>query len=151
MIVRRFKTMADVEHMIELGAEMHRESVWAPRPYIPAKLAAYGKHFLSDPTAGVGILAEEDGKCHGIMAGWALRNFFNDEVCAREMIIYVRKEKRGGTTAMRMVREFERWAEEVGAKEISVGVSAQIDDDKAIKFYKALGYSHRGVTLAKEV
>lgn len=151
MIVRRFKDMADVAHMIELGAEMHAESMYASRPYLPAKLAAYGKQFLMEPKAGVGILAEEDGKCHGIMAGWALRNFYNDDICARDMILYVRKSKRGGTTGMRMVREFERWAKEVGAKEITIGISAAIDNDKATRFYQALGYSPRGVTLAREI
>lgn len=151
MIVRRFKDMADVDNMISLGAEMHRESMYADRPYMPAKLASYGRQFLSEPTKGVGILAEEDGVCHGIMAGWALQNFYNDELCARDMILYVRKEKRGGTTAMRMVKEFERWAKEVGAKEITIGISAAIDNDKATRFYNALGYSHRGVTLSKEV
>lgn len=151
MIVRRFRDMADVDKMIALGAEMHAESRFSSRPYISAKLAAYGLQFLAEPTQGVGILAEEDGACHGIIAGWALTDFFNDEICAREMILYVRREKRGGTTAMRLVREFERWAKEIGAKEVNVGVSAKIDDDKAIRFYKSLGYLPSGVNLAKEI
>lgn len=151
MIVRRARTMQDVENMVALGAQMHKETRYARVPYVPAKLLAYGQQFLDDPSTGVYILAENEGRILGMMCGFSLRSFFNDEIVARDMIIYVRPECRVGTTAMRLVREFERWAKENKATEITIGITADIDDAKAIKFYETLGYARRGVTLAKEI
>jgi GNAT superfamily N-acetyltransferase len=150
MIVRRANTIADVDRMVALGAEMHAESVYRSRPYIHAKLASYGRQFLQNPDAGILILAEDDTDIHGIMAGWKLDSFFNDDACAKDMILYVRPEKRRGTTAIRMVREFEAWAKEAGARYIDISVTAGIENDKATKFYSALGYAPHGVCLVKE-
>ena len=151
MIVRKASSMQDVEKMVALGAEMHAESRYAAKPYLFSKLEGYGSHYVRDPNAGVCILAEEDDACHGIMVGFASKTYFSDELCAKEMVLYVRPAKRKGTTAMRLVREFEHWAKEIGAAEIHVGVTADIDDDKAIRFYNAMGYGPRGIILAKEI
>lgn len=151
MIVRKARNMQDVENMVALGAEMHAESIYASSPYVPAKLLAYGKGFLDNPQSGVLLLAEDNDKCHGMMAGWGLRSFFNDDVCVRDMILYIRKEKRGGTTAIRLVSAFEDWAKSIGAKSIDIGISAGINNERATKFYTALGFKPRGVTLSKEV
>lgn len=151
MIVRKAETVEDVDRMVELGAQMHSESGYRTRPYIPAKLRSYGLQFLHNPSAGVLILAEDSYRVCGMMAGWALRSFFNDDICARDMILYMLPEKRGGTTALRMVRQFEDWAKWVGAREISIGITANIDDDKATRFYNAMGYRTRGLSLYKEV
>jgi GNAT superfamily N-acetyltransferase len=150
MIVRRAKDMTDVARMVALGAEMHKESIYADRPYIPAKLASYARQFIEDPMSGVCVLAEDDDECHGMMAGWRLDSFFNDDACAKDMILYTRKDKRRGTTAMRLVAEFERWARETGVRYIDITVTAGIDNDKATRFYTALGYRTRGACLMKE-
>jgi hypothetical protein len=151
MIVRKAETIEDVDRMVELGARMHSESGYRTRPYIPAKLRSYGIQFLHNPSAGVLILAEDNFKVCGMMAGWALRSFFNEDICVRDMILYMLPEKRKGTTALRMVRQFEDWAKCVGAREINVGITANIDDAKATKFYNTMGYRQRGLSLFKEV
>ena len=151
MIVRRFKDMKDAERMIALGAHMHAESVFASQPYLPDKLAAYCRFWLSEPSAGVAILAEDQQEVVGMMAGWCLEAFFNSERTARDMILYIRPDKRGGMTALRLVKEFETWAKEAGARSINIGISAGINNERATKFYKSLGDAQRGVTLSKEV
>lgn len=151
MIVRRFQDMKDADRMIALGARMHAESIFASEPYIPAKLAAYCRFWLLQPHAGVAILAEDNSEVVGMMAGWCVESFFNHERTARDMILYIRPDKRGGMTALRLVRAFEDWAKEVGARHINIGISAGIDNQRAAKFYQSLGYAQRGVTLSKEV
>jgi GNAT superfamily N-acetyltransferase len=151
MNVRRFKDMKDAERMIALGAQMHAESVFASEPYLSDKLMAYCRFWLTDPTSGMAFLAEDNEEVVGMMAGWCLEAFFNHERTARDMILYVRPDKRGGMTAIRLVKAFEDWAKEAGAHHINIGVSAGIDNQRAAKFYQSLGYAPRGVTLSKEV
>ena len=56
-------------------------------------------------------------------------------------------EYRGGIAAVRLVAAYVQWARKGGAKIITVGVTAGIDNDAAIAFYKAMGFHESGVQL----
>lgn len=144
-------SMQDVDRMIALGREMHAESIFASMPYNDDKLRAFGNYYINEPEAGVGVVAEDDDGIGAMMVMSVVNRYFNDEKYASDMLLYVRKDKRGGLAAARVLKEVEKWAKERSIKEIMVGIFAGISNDKAQRFYTALGYEPAGVVLRKEV
>ena len=143
--------MHDIDRMIDLGAAMHAESVYAPMPYDRDKLRAYCTYYSENPEAGVGVLAEEGDTVIAMMVMSVNVRFFNNEKYASDLVIYVRKDRRGGIAAKRVLNEVEAWAKEQSIPELMVGITAGIANDKAERFYKALGFKDAGVLLKKEV
>lgn len=144
-------SMEDVERMIDLGREMHAESVFASMPYLEDKLRAFGRYYIDNPKAGVGVVAEDDNGVAAMMAMSVHERYFNDERYAYDMLLYVRKDKRGGLAAARVLKDVEKWAKEQSIKEVMVGIFAGISNDTAQRFYSAMGYEPAGIVMRKEV
>lgn len=84
------------------------------------------------------ILFDEDGKgmIWGILVPW----FFNTKhMLAQEMAWYVKPEHRNGFTAMRLLKAFEQWAKDKGAKIFVMGSLSELNGDRVGKFYEKNG------------
>jgi len=97
-----------------------------------------------------GAIAEDDGVFCGIFIGYYCPYYFGDDLLARDLLLYVPLDKRNGRSAIRLVRSFENWARIKGCKNVQVGVSTGIDDDRIVAFYQKIGYSYKGTLLQKE-
>lgn len=94
---------------------------------------------------------EQGEELVGIMAGCLVQPAFSRDFMACDYMLYVVPKCRGGMTAIRLVRDYIKWAKEGGAKLITVGVTAGIDNDFAVKFYEALGFKQTGNLMMMEV
>ena len=149
--IRRMSSDTDITTMIDLGALMHAESSYARLPYDRSKLHAYGRLFLEDPKAGVGLLAEDDEELVAMMAGYTAPFYFCSDLAAFDFFLYAHPSRRGGAAAVRLVRAFEEWAGSVGVKEIQLGITAAINNPTAERLYAFCGYSQIGTIWKKEV
>jgi len=153
MAVRRAENANDITRMIELGAKMHHESVYSKYDYDKKYLQHYGEHMLKHPEEYGLFLAEDgDGEITAMVAGFISPLYFNPEVkVAHDFFLYVHPQMRGGLSAVKLMRAYEKWAKQAGASEVSMGITAGIANETAAKFFGGIGYESKGSYLNKEV
>ena len=151
MIIYTEMLEKDVPEVIELGARMHQESRYNRWEYDKNYCAEMAKRVLSEKGLFFSDIAREEGKLVGMMFGFLNRIPFCNASAAIDLIVYVIPEKRNGRLAMKLIKDYERWARIVGAEEIQLGVSSGTNPDKVAKFYNRLGYTSYGHFLRKEV
>lgn len=100
---------------------------------------------------GVVFLAEKDGKFIGFIAGVVQRYFFSKRQRACDMGFYVLPEHRGSRAAIRLIKTFEYWAQEMGVEEIAIGQTTAVDIEKTLRFYAHLGYKVVGFNTVKHL
>ena len=87
----------------------------------------------------------------GFMVGTISETFMNHEKNAYEKGLFVLPEHRGGTTAIRLVRNFEAWAKSQGAARIWLQQSVGQNMDSTLRFFQRLGYQCQGFTTCKKL
>lgn len=135
----------DLSAMASLGAQMHRESPgYAWLPYDREKVIAQGRRWLESHSCLV-LGAFEGDVPIGMLVG-ALRHFyFCDLAFASDLVLYVRKDRRGGSAAYRMVRGFRAWAIGHGAVQVNIGESAGIDPEGVGRWLQRMGFDPEAV------
>jgi GNAT superfamily N-acetyltransferase len=146
-MVRRF-VKEDFPKIFEIGREMHQESSFRDLSYSFQRVASLVARCITDDSF-LGLIDEDKDGTVGIFIGHIVPFFFSDELISDDMVLYVKKEKRGGSTAFKFIREYEKWAKERGASQIQIGTSTGIDEDRTVKFFERLGYKKSGVLLKK--
>lgn len=77
----------------------------------------------------------------GVLAGSAHPNLMSGELVAQELFWYVLPEHRGGMDGIRMLRDFETWAADAGAKHIFMAhFHSQQTGESVAALYERLGY-----------
>lgn len=140
----------DIEAMVAIGAEMHQEGAFSGLDYNPHRMEAVFTRCLTDRDH-LCLVVKKDGMIIGGIYAVLSVYFFNYDIIAEERALYVLKEHRGGIAGLKLVRAFEKWAKERGAKEIVTGSSVGIKTEKVRQFYEALGYSTRGYIFKKRI
>lgn len=87
----------------------------------------------------------------GFMAGVIGENHFTDERHAWDLGLFVRPEHRGGTMAVRLLRNFERWAKAGGARFVWQTQSVGHKIGSTTLFYSRMGYVCQGANTCKEL
>jgi GNAT superfamily N-acetyltransferase len=143
MIIRALN-VDDIGPLLEMGQRMHHESAYAFLPFDFEKVERLILSYLDDRETQCGLVAEEGGVVIGMFAGYLTDYFFCDEKVACDLILYVDREHRGSSAAVRLIRAFRDWAHERCAREICLGVSTEIDSRTTGRFYEKMGLSHIG-------
>ena len=90
-----------------------------------------------------------DDQQRGVMFGYTGSPWWSPYYEANEMLLAIFPEYRGGSVAARLIKEFERVAQERSVRSINVGSSLGINDDLARALYQRLGYEPVGHGLTK--
>lgn len=143
----RKATMDDKASTVLLIALMHGESPrFGKYPFALKKAIALFELMVEH--CGM-FLAEQDGQTIGFFAGAVTEHLLSYEKCASDVGVFVRKEHRGGSAFVRLVKAFEQWAKEQGADEIALGVSTEVNADQTVRMYERLGYRISSYGLIK--
>jgi GNAT superfamily N-acetyltransferase len=105
---------------------------------------------MASPTGCI-FVAERERILVGMMAGFVFEHFFGFDKIASDYVLYVSPAHRGGTLMVRLVKAFESWAIGLGADEIAVGVSTEVDPQRTVMLYERLGYRRSGFNVLKEI
>jgi len=144
----RQATIEDIGSLISLGREMHDESpLFSQLDYDEAKLAALGEKLLEQ--GGVFLAEDEDLVVVGMFVGMVNKYFFGNDLVASDFALYVDEDHRGGSIGVRLVKAFEKWAFEFGAKVILLGISTGIQANRTAQLYSRLGFKTHGYTTLK--
>lgn len=145
----RLAVESDTRRLVKMGRAMQQESPRFSRlGYSPSKAWNLITHLIANKDAIV-LVSEVDGDIVGMLLGYVSEQFFSSALTASELVVYVKPESRGGSSAARMIRAFEEWAIGRGVKEIQLGVSTEVDAPRTVGFYGRLGYVSSGNTLIK--
>ncbi len=148
-LIRR-ATDADFVTLMCLAIMMHRESpVYGKLPLDVKKLEMLGWASITTPDKYAVFVAERDDEIIGMMGAVAVEEFFGPAITTCDLFLYVTPEKRGSLVALRMIREYEKWAESVNAVRINLGVTTGIYVQETCKLFEAAGYSHSGHQYTK--
>lgn len=91
--------------------------------------------FLSDEDKVI-LFEEGKGMIMGIVDQWFLNK---KHTVVREVAWYVHPEKRDGFTASKLLKSFERWAIDKGAKAYFMSSIKHLDGERIGKFYEKKG------------
>lgn len=153
----RFATEADVPDVVRMGRNMWAESkTHQHSSYSDAKAerlarACTGTPLTGPPSDKCLLIACVEGVVVGMLGGYCTEDFFGHDKIAGDFVFYVSPEKRGGTLGVRLLKAFEAWATQAGARWMRPGVSTGNEVDRIVGLYEHLGYSVIGVQLMKEV
>lgn len=129
-----------------LGKLMQEEGAFKNRNWNPQRLLA----LLDSPTTYCAFYSLDDQYIGGIL-GMITPQYFGDDLMARDLAIYLRPEHRGGIAVVRLIKAFEQWARDRGAKEIYLSQSTGVEVAMVEKLYQRLGYEVVGCLTKKEL
>jgi RimJ/RimL family protein N-acetyltransferase len=85
---------------------------------------------------------KDDDRLVGVLIGTIAQHFLSPVLIAQEIMWYVLPEFRQGSGSIRLVKEFENWAKELGAFAIVMASFKGTDsDDRLSAIYEKRGYS----------
>lgn len=144
----RAATVDDIESIVALGACMAQESpVYRRKNYDHDKVRAL-LHALVAADNGI-VFVATSGEVIGMVMGMVVEEFFGHDLKAVELVVYVAPEHRGGSAAVKLVRAYEEKAFSMGVKEVVLGVSTNVHQEKTTRLYERMGYSSAGNSLVK--
>lgn len=87
----------------------------------------------------------------GFIGGHLSETFLNNQKNAYDNGLFVAPEYRGGTIAVRLIKNFETWAKSNGAEYIWLSQSVGHNTEKTLHFFERLGYACQGFTTCKKL
>lgn len=102
---------------------------------------------LADPTI---FVAEDDSGVIGYLLGLLEGYAFTSGVFVVQEVLYVQPDKRGTRAAAKLLMEFDRWGETVGARELIYGISNKFQPGRTARFMElTTGAEPVGIYLKK--
>lgn len=138
--IRAPHTLHELNIMATMAAAMCFESPRYSVRTISADRILETLKLLDKAGAFLRVYEDEDG-ISGIMVGSVAPYLCGPEFYACDLILYVKPEKRGTRAAITLVKEFEKWATDLGVAEVMLGTSTGIAAEKTACLYQRLGYS----------
>tara|TARA_X000001036_G_C20582178_1_gene767215 strand:+ start:732 stop:1229 length:498 start_codon:yes stop_codon:yes gene_type:complete len=149
----------------ELAERIHAETDYRDTPLDMKKVKVwYDSQFNHDDV--VVLFALEDARQHknymtssssqagfktiGLGAFFCHTHYWCDVKISSDLMVYVIPERRGSTTAMRIIKAYEQWAIGRGCQEINLGISSGINVERTSKFYYRLDYHPTALKFTKE-
>ena len=126
----RFVEQNDLNWILKTTRDMFNESEWKDElEYDTEKAKKYFFSAISDPNVFGIISLDENEKPIGFLSGALLEYSFSNARYGREMDLYVIPSKRGGMTAIQMMKKFIEWCKGNGAKEVYFEPSRGVKKD----------------------
>jgi GNAT superfamily N-acetyltransferase len=142
----RFATLADVPSLVEGGSRMHALTRFRNQPFNAQRVA---QAFTDLITQGQGkyaflVAASGDGRIVGALIGVMEQQIFSDAYTASVMHFDVLPDARMGGHGVRLLRAFEKWAENRNAVEICFGINSDTEIEMLGHFATKMGYRKVG-------
>jgi GNAT superfamily N-acetyltransferase len=92
-----------------------------------------------------------DVDLRGFMFGIANRTWFDSELNAYELLLYILPDYRGTSLAPRLIKQFEIAARALGCIHVRAGTSTQLNTERTLRLYERLGYTREANTVSKRI
>ena len=138
----RVATLDDIPAMLRLGEIMHAESRYSFMAYDAEKVATTLTTLID--SGFVMVREANGGELVGGMVGYMAEPWFSREPVAAELALFICPDKRGGVAAWYLINAFVEWAEQRGAREITMAITTGVKVEDTGKLYQRLGFEQVG-------
>jgi N-acetylglutamate synthase-like GNAT family acetyltransferase len=149
MIIRN-AVLADVPAMVELGYELRNESIFKNADFDRAKCTHLFEQLIAQEFGIVVVAQQEDGEIVGGFVGAVMEHYFGNDRMSFDYAIFIRKDKRGGYTAPRLIDEYKRQAKALGAKIIMLAPSTDINIEKTAELFERMEFRRIGYVMVHQ-
>lgn len=139
----REATQNDVERLLELGTQMHKESRYSIFDFDPEKLRWHIRTVI-DHDHGMLFVYEKDGVILGAVMGWIEEQYFGHDKLLCDLALFVEPDKRGAMAGAALIKKFIEYGKEQGVAQIILSNSTGVDKERVAKLYERLGMEHVG-------
>lgn len=143
----RLATINDLPDLVVLGRQLHQESTFSAMDY-DGEIVKESLADLINKNQFVVVAEDINGIVVGVMAGSVNQSWFGNDLIASDLVLLIRKDRRGGVIAVRLIQHFVHWAKLAGAKQIRPGVTTGNKNAEAL--YERLGFQRCGSTYFME-
>tara|TARA_R100001460_G_scaffold74795_1_gene115919 strand:+ start:298 stop:747 length:450 start_codon:yes stop_codon:yes gene_type:complete len=147
----RNMTEEDVDFCIELGKSMHEESYFRQFDYNFDKLKVFVTNLVNTPEQSCALVAIKEGQIIGFFLGISNEHWFGTDKMSCDLACYIIPSERGSMTATKLIKQYEKWAKEIGVKEMLIGVSTGVNSDRTASLFERLGYGDKAFSLRKRI
>lgn len=144
-------SVEDVPELVRLSSLMHAESSYSKFNFDLNKISNNFYFWVSSPEYFVAVAKDDCGSIVGGYCGYVTEYFFGKDLIACDLGLFVEPSRRGGMTAVKLIKAFEDWAQSKGAKEVCPGTTTMVAPERTSRLYEHLGYSVVGSIFKKEV
>jgi GNAT superfamily N-acetyltransferase len=138
--------------LLAFGKQAHKETRYGDKPYNPQSLydlfnliATYPLKFY------IGYTKNKNGDITGAFLGQISTEYFSGTTIANDLGMFVAPAYRGSSVFVRLLKDFEGWAKEMGVKKIILYHSTGIEPEKTNKLFTKLDYTMFGTIFDKEI
>lgn len=147
----REATALDLLLLAELGEDYESEvQNHTPYPIDIEKAMQSAFASIISPDSVI-YLAFDGNKPVGFFWGSMANFVWSGQKIATDHLLYVSPNYRGGNHGYRLLKAYEKWATEKGAKAINISVASGITTERTGRFYEAMGYSPIAKQYRKEI
>lgn len=137
---------ADIPALLELGALMHQESIYASYDFDRAKVEGLMLALINS-RYGILFVSEEDGVIHGGFMGAISPHWFGNDMVASDCALFLAPEHRSGRTGIRLVQHYIQQAQAKGARQITLSNSTGVQVERVAGLFERMGFFKRGYVL----
>lgn len=137
--------VGDILTLLALGKEMHSEGHFKNTDYDEAKVIDLFMSIIKSDSRCC-FVALHDGVIIGFFMGYLDTYYFGNTLTSYDLLIYVDKNHRGGSTGVKLLQSYIKWAQDHGVSEsnIRLGDSAEIDSQAVGRLFKHMGFREHG-------
>ena len=139
MIIDFQKQEQFLRSLILMSKEMHEESQFSELDYDQNVFIDWIANAMVNPNYYLGGYTI-DGKLAGALLGDVSQTYFGKDKVAINRNWYVRPEFRGSLAGIKLLKDFEKWAKEQGAKRVYGGTSTKINTKGFDQIMNRLNY-----------
>lgn len=138
----------DIGLIIEMLLALHVESphynkVQPDEQYVSTTLAS----MIEQPN----FIGHIDCDLRGFMFGIVNQTWFDPELNAYELLLYILPEYRGTSLAPRLIKQFEQDAKRLNCVHVRAGTSTHVNEERTLRLYERLGYTREANTVSKRI
>lgn len=97
------------------------------------------------------LAVDDNDTIIGIAWSLLLQPFFSDDWTVENLLIYVKRDRRGSMAGPRLMKAIRKWGILNKAKMIKIGTISEINTDRTKGFFNKLGYREVGSHFISEV
>jgi GNAT superfamily N-acetyltransferase len=137
--------------IVAFGKRAHAETRYGPQGLNPQSLLNFLELVATYPLKFyIGYTKDKD-QITGIFFGQLSTEYFSGGTIANDLGMFVAPEYRGSSIFVRLLKDFETWAKEMGVKKIILYHSTGIEPEKTSKLFTKLDYTMFGTIFDKEI
>ncbi len=139
---------SDAVSIFEMCRDFHQETQLKDIPFDDAVFAGHLACLYDDDNCFLAV-AKLNGSVAGFISGWVSQMYFSKTLSAKNNLWYVLPQHRGSMIGIRLLKMFEAWASDKGAKILVGGTSSGISMSRSNKLIERLGYEPVGSEYRK--